>query len=189
MFPLLAEKPGARTEAYLKLWKELFRFAQLHSSSYEHRQVIGVMERMWPEASKGDFHYPFLIIANVEVETQPMDIEKESETKPVKTQTPFGLYAKVKTQPDSSDYWSQMKVAQRKVEEDEWKKSDATQRPVEEMKVEPHTKKLKKDMVFEQELEKYDHSSLFYLYWSKHKANPPEFDGRLQDPTFYSSQP
>src|SRR5690554_5954944 len=117
-----------------------------------------------------------------------MDIEKESETK-VKTQTPFGLYAKVKTQPESSDYWSQMKVAQRKVDEDEWKKADATQRLVEEMKVEPHAKKLKKDMVFEQELEKYDHSSLFYLYWSKHKADPPEFDGRLQDPTFYSSQP
>jgi hypothetical protein len=55
LFPQLADKPGARAEAYHKVWLELYKFAKVYTTSAAHQKVVLAMEKLWPEAVKGEY--------------------------------------------------------------------------------------------------------------------------------------
>jgi hypothetical protein len=98
-----------------------------------------------------------------------------------------GLYANLMSnmKAEDSDIWSQYEMAKKEMEVEDWKKADSTQKPVQEMDIEqkkPNTaySDFKRKLEFENELDTYDHDTLFYQYWSRNKKVAMEFDGRLE---------
>ncbi len=98
-----------------------------------------------------------------------------------------GLYANLMNnmKNEDGDIWTQYEMAKKEADVEEWKKADSTQRPVEEMDIDRTEKRssysdAKRKMEFENELENFDHTSLFYQYWSQNKKIASEFDARLE---------
>lgn len=170
LFPVsMADKPGARAEAYQKLWIELYKFAKLYAVSSGQQKVVYAMERLWPEAAKD---------GGIDSETRPILLS------PKAPKTPAGLYTNLTTKLDDThpgDIWSQYDAASKEADVMQWKQSDETQRPVVELKLNEKQQELKRKYEFESELENYNHQSLFYQYWKCNKKTVVEFDGRLVD--------